>query len=529
MKKNLLIITVALLLGLNVSAQTVADTTWTRTIGSSYDDAPGAYDESKAFIEIASDGSIYVLTNIYTPVPDGWVNSYIGSLDIWLVKMNQEGDTLWTKVIGGTGYDAALDIIATEDGGCAIAGFTNSNDGDLTGNHDTDGSHDDGFIMRLGPESEIIWSKLYGGGGTPGGQDQLFSIIQTSQGTLLASGQSTSINGDLPFDLTKFAAGWVLEVNVETGAKIVSKRVAGSNHDEYNANTIWDIKELADQSGYIGLGKQNYGLSSGIWLAKINYSGDTIWTKEFYGGSDNSPRAIVELPDGGFIAAVAIYGDSDAIDNYLGGFSDIWLLKMDANGNEVKQESIGGSDNDMIYGMIPDNKSGFLTAGFTRSSDFSAPGTSSESDFYIVNFTEGLDTIRTFKMGGSDTDILSDIKVSPSGDVIYTVGRTESTDNYIHNNNGDRDIWIAKIESETTSVNSIKEISNLKIYPNPCNNFVKVKLETPSSITVSDISGRTVYKSSEKLSEHRINTTTLQNGIYFISTGRKSQKMVINH
>lgn len=86
---------------------------------------------------IQSDDKGFIVAG-YSASSDGDVTGHHGiayNNDIWVFKINNFGDLLWQKSFGGTENDAAMDIIKTADGGFLIGGQTDSNDGDVSGNH----------------------------------------------------------------------------------------------------------------------------------------------------------------------------------------------------------------------------------------------------------------------------------------------------------------------------------------------------------------------------------------------------------
>jgi len=71
----------------------------------------------------------------HTNSANGDVSGNHGSRDFWIVKLDASGNIMWQKCLGGSGseFNQAIDVIS--DGGYVIAGQTNSNDGDVSGNH----------------------------------------------------------------------------------------------------------------------------------------------------------------------------------------------------------------------------------------------------------------------------------------------------------------------------------------------------------------------------------------------------------
>ncbi len=97
-----------------------------------------------------------------------------GSLDYWLVKLNDTGLIQWQRSLGGDTADAAYSVQQTTDGGYIVAGESMSLDGDVSGNH----GYYDGWIVKLNDTGAIQWKKCVGGDTTDYGS----SIRQTTDG-----------------------------------------------------------------------------------------------------------------------------------------------------------------------------------------------------------------------------------------------------------------------------------------------------------------------------------------------------------
>ncbi|MCD6594956.1 hypothetical protein J7L68_04690, partial [bacterium] len=82
---------------------------------------------------------------------DGDVSGNHGSSDSWVVKLNSAGEIVWQRTLGGSDEDCATSIQQTTDGGFIVAGVSQSNDGDVSGNH----GYDDYWVVKLSPEGKI--------------------------------------------------------------------------------------------------------------------------------------------------------------------------------------------------------------------------------------------------------------------------------------------------------------------------------------------------------------------------------------
>lgn len=109
-----------------------------------------------------------------------------GSLDAWLIKLNNAGDTLWTKTYGGSESEGGNSIQQTADNGFIITGWTDS----------FGSGFDDVLIIRTNESGDTLWTKVIGGSSEERGQ----SVCQASDGGYIVAGYTRSFgsgNGDI--------------------------------------------------------------------------------------------------------------------------------------------------------------------------------------------------------------------------------------------------------------------------------------------------------------------------------------------
>jgi hypothetical protein len=124
---------------------------------------------------------------------DGDVTGHHGGYaDYWIVKLSSMGDLQWQKSLGGSYDDDAYSIQQTRDQGYIVAGYSYSSDGDVMGHHGSLGNYDY-WIMKLSDTGAIEWQKSLGGSDL----DWAASIQETSDGGYIVAGQSRSIDGDV--------------------------------------------------------------------------------------------------------------------------------------------------------------------------------------------------------------------------------------------------------------------------------------------------------------------------------------------
>ena len=119
----------------------------------------------------------------------GYSNSDSWDYDIYVVKTNSVGDSLWTNTYGGSDWDFSYSIATTIDSGYIIAGETYSYGSGLS----------DGYAIKLDSLGDTLWTKTFGGAG----KDVFKDVIETKSGDLLFAGSATTSDGDTDYWLGK--------------------------------------------------------------------------------------------------------------------------------------------------------------------------------------------------------------------------------------------------------------------------------------------------------------------------------------
>jgi hypothetical protein len=492
------------------------DTLWTKAIGGSADEVigwtmPNNLGSPAVSVDVTSDGNFVITTT--SKSSNGYVSTNYGEEDVWVVKINELGDTLWTKVYGGSGYERVYRVRALSDGGCLIVGRTSSNDFHFVGNK----GGNDGFLIKLASDGTEIFKKLYGGTE----DDFLYDVIVDSNGDYVLCGETGSNDGDLA--ATGQGLSWVLKVNSTNGNAIWSKTFLGpdSNSPDYLDN-FYKIIESSNQDGYILAGYTTPSFADinadNIFYSKISYSGSVIWSKKV--GSQNGGDGVGAIIDGGdgkfYIAGKLAGGQGqDVSSGYYGGNGDVWLLKFNALGEKLWDKKYGGSNFEFAFDLIRNSDGHLYITGFTRSSDHDASGQSfGMMDYWLIKTDENGDTLYTKRFGGSSNDVAMGIAKNQSGKILM-VGRTLSNDSYIWHNNGGQDVWLVMLsENSPANMSNFQNVSELPIiFPNPAKDKVSIKgIEDILSVKIYDSRGQLVYKTIN----NEINGLQLAKGFFMI-------------
>lgn len=490
--KKLIVILFLLELSFSLFAQ---DIEWSNIYGGSNDD----YGLS---IQQTSDYGFIVAGRSFSS--DGNVTGNHGSQDYWIMKLDVNGNTLWTKCYGGSNDDIALQIQQTTDNGYIVLGYSNSNDGDVHGNHSS--GVFDYWILKLDENGDTLWSKCYGGSQ----EDFPYSIKQTIDNGYIVVGNTNSSDGDVSGFHGGFSDSWILRLD-SNGDILWTKCYGGTSFDEaYSVQITTDSLYII--AGWTTSTDEDIHTNHGgadSWLLKLDLMGDTLWTKCYGGSGFDYSYFIQQISDSGFVVAGHSQSNDCDVSENNGGW-DSWILRLDSNGNIVWTKSYGGSGDDFSYNIKQTLDGGFIAAGYSNSTDFDVVGNHGGIDAWIIKLDANGDTLWTHCYGGSYNDYTYDILQSNDGGFILA-GGSESSDGDLTGNHGMHDYWIFKLNNITT-VSKQNIIRSAIIYPNPTTGIIKINSLGVDSIEVINLQGKQIYIGKE----HEIDLRKEPEGIYII-------------
>jgi len=352
---------------------------WQRCLGGS------DWDEAHS-IQQTSDGGYVVAGMSSSNDGDVTGNHSSGIIDVWdywIVKLDSAGLIEWQRCLGGSSSDVAQSIQQISDGGYIVAGSSNSNDGDVTGNH----GDWDYWVVKLDSAGSIKWQRSYGGSST----DVAHSIQQTIDDGYIVAGWSGSDDGDV-IGNHGVTDCWIVKLD-SVGAIEWQHCLGGSSIDD-----AYSIQQTSD-GGYIVAGSSysnngdvtgNHGVID-CWIVKLDSSGLIEWQRCLGGSGEDEAYSIQQTSDGGFIIAGLSYSnDGDVTGNHGGG--DYWLVKLDSVGIMEWQSSLGGSNGDYANSVQQTNDSGYIVAGSSKSNDGDVTGNHGNDDYWVIKLTQIIDT-----------------------------------------------------------------------------------------------------------------------------------------
>jgi hypothetical protein len=250
---------------------------WEKSLGGSGADVG-------ASVKATNDGGYIV--GATTDIADGEVQCNIhGFVDAWIIKIDPAGNIEWQQCFGGTNGEGPNEILQTSDGGYIFAGTTDSNDGDVSGNH---GQYDI-WVVKLDSLGSLQWQRCYGGS-----KDEIARFIREgANGSYIVGGYSYSHDGDVT-------------------------------------------------------GNHSYPNTCDAWLFRISPTGDILWQQCIGGDEDDTFFDIVEFPNGKItlLGGSNTWDHSGDVQCEMQHnlFGDVWLVGLTdttvVGGEEISEDPI---------------------------------------------------------------------------------------------------------------------------------------------------------------------------------------------
>jgi hypothetical protein len=317
------------------------------------------------------------------------------SANLWLVKTDDGGNTVWTKQYGGSGSDVANCIAATTDGGYIAGGHATSTDGDLTGLTTTNG---DVWIVKVDASGNKLWSKTFGGSDF----EEATGIVQTPDGGYVFCATTKSTDKDITFSKGGKDV-WIVKLN--SAGEVVWKRTLGGSNDDVATGLIKDgdgnlIVCATTKSVNGDVTNYNGGISDG-WVVKLDGAGNSIWSKTLGSIYADEANAITLLPSGDF----AIAGNTFS---YMPGWrfnGDYMMVKLNRNGAIIQERAIGSYGLDKAYGITATPDGGIILTGYVTEvgGDVSSPQYG-VNDIWTVKLDASANKVWDKTFGGTNND-----------------------------------------------------------------------------------------------------------------------------
>jgi hypothetical protein len=384
----------------------------------------GGSDDGFGWIYVLNDG-VLILSESTSMASGNKTVSTNGSADGWLLKLDFDGEIVWQKGFGGVDYEAPYGLTITEQNDIVMA-FRSFSGVSGTRSVPLKGTQDF-WVVKTDSDGEIIWDRSFGSDG----EEILFAIDQLSDGTILLSG--ASIGANISHDKTEApyssVDNWIIAIDSD-GDVVWDKTIGGSGFESRGHvvsinDTIYHLG--SSSSGVSGLRNEPLKGFEDLWLTKLDNNGN-ILSHYFYGGDKFDIATGIQLIEIDKILLCS-RSDSDASydksENGRGGL-DFWGLIIDLQGNVLGEKTLGGNlADDLSTGVLFGNR---------------------------------------LILGGSSLSGATGDKTIPK----------------FHVNNTSFDVWIVELDATTLEVLEYKH-PVLMAYPNPVDDFLNLELGNSST------------------------------------------------
>ncbi len=268
----------------------------------------------------------------------------LGGSDVWVVRLNDNGEELWQKTLGTKSNDEASAVVQSTDQGFFVAGNINDNK-KLFGSKDV-------FVSKLDKDGKLKQTTILGGKAL----DEVTDMIPTPDGGAVVliystSGKSENLN------------------NTD------NSNSQNNNSNPPNGNTIPEITSTVKT--FIGKSEDGFG-NGDYWIVKLDKNCNIEWQKSYGGTGDDRPKAIANTQNGYIIAGESRSGSSGNKKGDVKEGTELWVINLDKSGNEVWQKSYSFGNRDVAMSLdvikktTKDNHSedkGFLLGGYTQAEE----------------------------------------------------------------------------------------------------------------------------------------------------------------
>ncbi len=457
-------------------------------------------------IDTDSAGNIFLVGGFkgqadFDPSILGFYNlTSLGSWDIYVVKLDAQGNFIWAKQIGSPDLEYGADVAVDNAGNIYLDGwFKNDMDFDPGAGEDlhTAKGLNDVFIIKLDTNGQYVWGQQFGG-----------ASQETARGLF--------VKDNLLF-------------------------VSGSFSLTATYGTATAAPSLTSQGGKDG------------FLLQLDTAGNYLWGKSFGGSSSDEVREICLDDQNNIYLTGKVSGNAD-LDPGSTSFmvsanaaGNTFVAKLTPNAQFLWATLFNGTNTNIGYSLIF-HQNHLNLAGYFKDTisipqidntmhDYISNG---DNDAYIADIdpTSGL-TNWFYPFGGTGNEQV--YMLSPAGTgQFYAIGRFQSSVNFdglqsnsLVTSNGGYDAFVLKIAEQTDDIQP-DFFSNIEVYPNPGNGLFKINLAHPqkAKIKVWNTKGQLIYNQKTSGNQHILVQLPKKDGMYLLQiqlqTSSKFYKLFVN-
>lgn len=421
-------------------------------------------DESGYCVIQTSDGG-FITTGYSTSFGSGY-------RDIYLLKTDSIGTVEWTTAFGGNNEECGLSIQQCADSGFIITGWTNSfGAGDA-----------DALVWRTDKSGNTEWAKTYGGTSYDFG----ISVVQTNDGGYVITGQTASFGDTL---------GDLYLVKMDSSGNLQWSYL-------YGQNGFWETGNSVHQTidgGFIIVGGSRMlpNIDSDVYLIRTDSSGTYQWSKSFGGTAYDMGDCVIPTTDGGY----AIAGNTMS---FGFGHTDAYIIKTDSTGNMQWSRAFGGVWYDQAKSLTQSgDDAGFAVVGYAQIS----PG----GIFFIKTDSLGNSGCNEITPSTVQNNISTLQQIFTPTILTQTVAPIPAPTTTYFPNSVDTSFCL------TVSVNETTRPFPITLYPNPAVSSISIQSEYEGgNYLLLDLTGNLIQCGSINNENFIIDISSIPPGVYFL-------------
>jgi len=398
---------------------------------------------------------------------------HYGGWDYWIVRVDAQGNRLWDKSYGGLDDDWLICMIPTSDGGYLLGGRSNSSMGNHKSEDALFKEFSDVWIIKIDAQGNKLWDKTLGGGGDDWIIEMIETSdggFLLGAGSTAESFDQYSENDSLLFDKSELGRGWSDFWVIRTdpyGNKLWDKLYGGYLIDGLvsfiptNEGNYLLVGSSESNAGFEKSENSTDLFTPDYWVLKIDPQGNKIWDNTIGGTRYDFPCDVVSTPDGGFLIGGTSYSEygADKSENSKGS-ADYWLVKIDSNGTKIWDRTYGGTKEDYMHDIVV-SSNGFIymiggsvsDMGHDKTLNTKGGRGNNEFDIWIVKTDLQGNILGDMSLGGSRKDYAENA-ILIGEDSLLIVSQSESPIGYDKTspNLGGDDYWLLNVKFNKDAV-----------------------------------------------------------------------------
>jgi|GEM_PF-1967857 len=417
----------------------------------------------------ADSGNSFVVGFSLQSGPDGF-NAYV-------LKLNQQGDTIWARMFGNFTATQVYTCASSGDGGCVISG-----------------DRDSAFAIKINGNGDLVWQKYYG--------DRyviIYDIIKTSDGGYIACGRIQRSN---------LGEGYVYKI--DSLGNLQWKKIFTSGYAKF----FYSIVQENDKFIVAGLEIKNEISETICFLVKLNLNGDSMWEKMYSVFPDFASSFLrIDFSRNKYNIAGSAF-------DFVKGYTRTFVMRIDTSGNVLDTIIMHYYAHEYLKDFkVTENNRYIITSTIDT-----LKGTYSR--VYITDSTGNIISQKLFILG--EFGILKSILIVPNSSDFMFAGLCRMKFSLT------RDYYVIRTDSTLfakpvgISNNNSSVISNAytlnQNYPNPFNNSTKIEYSVAKKsdilFRVTDVLGRIILTRdfsniNSGIHSFIFDATNLSSGIYY--------------